>query len=94
MQIHGNYMNPNAASLYTAAATEKAAAAQRAAEVRKKLISSGSMIEGEAEAEEVSMIGQEKEKHSHQRRQRRPRSSGNKKSVDDEQSEKPMSIWG
>ena len=38
MHIHGNSMNINAASLYSSAQNEKTAAAQRAAEVRKKLL--------------------------------------------------------
>jgi len=38
MHIHGNSMNINAASLYSAAQAEHAAAAQRAAETRKKLL--------------------------------------------------------
>ena len=38
MHIHGNAMNVNAANLYSAAQGERAAAAERAAEVRKRLL--------------------------------------------------------
>jgi hypothetical protein len=95
MHIHGNHMNPNLASLYSAAAAEKAAAAQRAAEVRKKLIRSASKLEGELDTEEVSCVDQPEDEDSRQRRQKRPRSSKSKKSAaDDEPSEEPMSMWG
>jgi len=46
MHIHGNSMSTNAASFYSAAQNEKTAAAQRAADVRKKLHKGASEIEG------------------------------------------------
>ncbi len=58
MHIHGNSMTVNAANFYSATQEEKAAAAQRAASVRKKLIRSASEIEGAASPEETLMIGQ------------------------------------
>jgi hypothetical protein len=51
-------MNVNAANFYSAAEGEKAAAAQRAADVRKKLLKSASEIEGSATPEETLLIGQ------------------------------------
>ena len=57
MHIHGNSMTINAASFYSTAQQEKAAA-QRAANVRKKLIKSASEIEGSATPEETLLIGQ------------------------------------
>jgi len=57
MHIHGNSMTVNAANFYSATQEEKAAAAQRAASVRKKLIKSASDIEGAATPEETLMIG-------------------------------------
>jgi len=48
----------NAANFYGAAQGERAAAAQRAAEVRKRLLKSGSEIEGAATPEESLLIGQ------------------------------------
>jgi len=56
MHIHGNQMNLNSASLYSAAGAEKAAAAQRSAEVRKKLLRSAA-IEGTTDPEEALLIG-------------------------------------
>jgi hypothetical protein len=51
-------MTVNAANFYSATQEEKAAAAQRAASVRKKLIRSASEIEGTASPEETLLIGQ------------------------------------
>jgi hypothetical protein len=58
MHIHGNSMTVNAANFYSATQEERAAAAQRAAGVRKKLIRSASEIEGAATPEETLMISQ------------------------------------
>ncbi len=58
MHIHGNSMAVNAANFYSATQEERAAAAQRAANVRKKLIRSASEIEGAASPEETLLIGQ------------------------------------
>ena len=57
MHIHGNSMSVNVASLYSAAQGERAAASQRAAEVRKKLLKSASGIEGDSSPEETLLIG-------------------------------------
>jgi hypothetical protein len=57
MHIHGSQMNPNAVNPYSAAA-EKAVAAQRAADVRKKLMKSATDIEGVSSPEEAFMVGQ------------------------------------
>jgi hypothetical protein len=51
-------MTVNAANFYSATQEEKAAAAQRAASVRKKLIRSASELEGAASPEETLLIGQ------------------------------------
>lgn len=56
MHIHGNQMILNAVNPYSAAA-EKAAAAQRAADVRKKLVKSAVDIEGAANPDEAFMLG-------------------------------------
>jgi hypothetical protein len=58
MHIHATQMNMNSACLYSAAGAEKAAAAQRAADVRKKLMKSASDIEGASSPEEAFMISQ------------------------------------
>jgi hypothetical protein len=57
MHIHGNLMQSNAANLYSAAAAEKAVAAQRAADVRKKLMKGGLDIDGELNPEAGFMVG-------------------------------------
>ena len=56
MHIHGNQMNFNSISPYSAA--EKAGAAQKAADVRKKLAKGAAAIEGASTPEEAFMIGQ------------------------------------
>jgi hypothetical protein len=55
MHIHASQMNINAINPYSAAA-EKAVAAQRAADVRKKLMKSAQEIEGELTPEVGLMI--------------------------------------
>ena len=92
MHIHGSHMPPDA-GLYAAAAAEKAAAAQRASEVRKKLIRSASKLEGEANARQVSMVGQEAEEDSGQRQARKQRLAPKKKQTGDEDSAEPISMW-
>ncbi len=58
MHIHGSSMAVNAASFYSAAQNEKAAAAERAGEVRKRLLKGASETAGSATPEETLMIGQ------------------------------------
>jgi hypothetical protein len=58
MHIHGNSMAAIAADIYSSAQAERAAAAQRAAEVRKKQLKGASEIEGAATPEETLLIGQ------------------------------------
>lgn len=58
MNIHGNSMSINAANFYSAGQNEKAAAAQRATDVRKKLLKGASEIEGASTPEESLLIGQ------------------------------------
>ncbi len=53
MHVHGNFMNSNAASIYSAAAAEKAATAQRAADVRRKLMESTPNIVGDLNSEDI-----------------------------------------
>lgn len=66
MHIHGNPMAAGAANLYSAAQAERAAAAQRAAEVRKKLLKSSSEIDGSSTPEESFLIGQWLDPHRSQ----------------------------
>jgi hypothetical protein len=57
MHIHGNSMNVNAANSYSVANSEKAAAAQRAADVRKRLLKSAAGLDGTESAEAATLIG-------------------------------------
>jgi hypothetical protein len=59
-------MAVNAANFYSATQEERAAAAQRAANVRKKLIRSASDLEGMASPEETLLIGQWVNSQQHQ----------------------------
>jgi hypothetical protein len=54
MHIHSMGVNP--ANFYAASEGERAANAQKAAEVRKKLLKSGAQIDGAASPEETLMI--------------------------------------
>jgi len=57
MHIHGNSMNMNAANSYSVAGAEKAAVAERAAAVRKKLLKGAASVDEVASPEESLMIG-------------------------------------
>jgi hypothetical protein len=57
MHIHGNSMSVQAANFYAASQGERTAAAQRAAEVRKKLLKSATTLDGSASPEETVLIG-------------------------------------
>jgi hypothetical protein len=57
MHIHGSQMNVNAANLYSVGNGEKSAAAQRAADVRKKLLKSAQSVENSVDPEENLLIG-------------------------------------
>ncbi len=96
MRVHGTHLNPIAANLYAAVEAKKAAAKQ-AAEVRKKLLSSASQIEGEAAIQPVSTPDEEKEKDSDQgpenpQTQKKNDLPGN--AGEDDQSGDPISLWG
>jgi hypothetical protein len=58
MHIHGSGMSPHVAGLYSAAGAEKAAAEQRAAEIRKKLMTSAQQAGAASFPEEAFLIGQ------------------------------------
>jgi len=57
MHVHGSHMNLNSANLYSAAGAEKAAAASRAAETRKKLLKSAGDLEGVSDLGEGALFG-------------------------------------
>lgn len=56
MHIHGNMMNVQGGNFYAAGLQDRAAAAARAAEVRKRLLKSAQGLGGETTAEET-LIG-------------------------------------
>jgi hypothetical protein len=56
MHIHASQINMNPVNPYSAAA-EKAIAAQRAANIRKKLMKSTANLKGASSADEAFMIG-------------------------------------
>jgi hypothetical protein len=56
MHIHGNQMNFNATNPYSAAA-ERAVTAQKAADLRKKLMTSGGDMEGVSSSDELFIVG-------------------------------------
>jgi hypothetical protein len=56
MHIHGHPMSVNPADFYAAGQGERAAIAQKAAEVRKKLLKSAAQIDGAATPEETLLI--------------------------------------
>jgi hypothetical protein len=58
MHFHGNSMNLNTASFYAVSQSEKAEAARRATNVRKKLLKGAAEIEGSATPEETLLIDQ------------------------------------
>ncbi|MGA2888135.1 MAG: hypothetical protein ABSE51_08795 [Terracidiphilus sp.] len=58
MHIHGNSTAVNTANYYSVTQEEKAAAKQRAADVRKKLTKGASEIENASSPDEAFMIGQ------------------------------------
>jgi hypothetical protein len=92
MHIHGNPINTNMANLHSAAA-DKAAAAQRASETRKKLMKSPVKIEGELDSEASFMIGQWSEEGSRQRQSENHDHIPNKTQITEEQTDTPVSIW-
>jgi hypothetical protein len=57
MHIHGNSMNVNAVSFYSSGNRERAAAAERTAAVRKRLLNAADAVDAPT-SEESLMIGQ------------------------------------
>ena len=93
MRVHGSHLTPDA-GLYAAAAAERANAAQRAAEVRKKLTHGASKLQDETNSSQVSSIGQGMEEDSGRRQDnRQPSATGKKKTSDEKQSAEPISMW-
>ncbi|MGA2250606.1 hypothetical protein [Terracidiphilus sp.] len=66
MHIHGASMNHSAAHLNSMAGAEKAAEAQRAAELRKKLLKASAQTEGLPDSDENLLMGHWLDSHSGQ----------------------------
>jgi hypothetical protein len=108
MHIHGTHLNPNALNLYSAVAAEKAAAAKQAAEVRKKLLSSASKIEGEADTDDIPLIeeateddfppnddqAQDEDRDQEEHSPSQKGASNNEDAPEDDDSGDPISVWG
>jgi len=93
MHIHGNPMAAGPAGVHSAASAEKAAAAQRALETRRKLMKSASEIDGELNSEGLFMIGRGSEESSGRHEQPQPRPSRQAEVNQEEQSTPPVSFW-
>lgn len=95
MHVHGSAMQGNPASLHPAAAAEKAAASQRSADVRKKLMNSGAALDEELNPDAGLMVQSWTQKDSqHQEGQGRRRSHvESPASGDGDQVNSPASFW-
>jgi len=98
MHIHSHPTNFNSVDLYSSKAAEKAASAQRAADVRRKLIKRGMEIEDEVNSFEGLMIGRSAEGGSRQHRgqdkkQDHADSAQRLQHVDDGPADEPLSFW-
>jgi hypothetical protein len=58
MHIHGANTNSSAINLHSSGNDMRAVAAQRAAEVRKRLLKNGQSVESELSPDQVSMVRQ------------------------------------
>lgn len=106
MHVHGTHLDPNALNLYSA--VEKSAAAKRAAEVRKQLMSSTGEIEDELDTAIILQIDKEAEQGSRQPPQdpeaekeattdskaSDPRNDATEDAGAEELPDDPMSLWG
>ena len=90
MHVNKAQLDPNATNLYSAVSAERAAANRRAAEVRKKLLSSTAEIEDELDTGKVSAIP----KDSDQNQRQSSDQQDSKETEDAPYTDDPMSIWG
>lgn len=98
MHVHNHPTNFNAVSLSSPRAAEKAASAQQAIDVRRKLMEGGLDIEGEINPFESFMIGNEPESGSQQRHRQNQKSTHantvkKPQLADKEQVDQPLSFW-
>jgi len=91
MHVHNHPTNFNAADLYSSKASEKAASAQRAADVRRKLMKGG--LDSEVDPFE-SYLDQGQESGSRQRQgQNHANTTEKLQLADEEQADLPLSFW-
>lgn len=98
MHVHSHPTNFNAMDLSSTRAAEKAASAQRAAEVRNQLLQGGLEVEDEINPFESFMVGREWEGSSRQqqgqsRRQASTHAARQLQSDEQEPVEEPLSFW-
>ena len=93
MHIHHNPVTPGNDGIHSAAAAEKAAAAQCATEARGKLLKSAAHIDGTLNAGEHFMVSRWSEDQPGQgeRQQQRPRADA--ETTEEESGVKPISVW-
>ncbi|GGG81126.1 hypothetical protein [Edaphobacter dinghuensis] len=96
MHIHGHPMTFNAVDLSSTRAAEKAASAQRAADVRGQLLRSGLDTEGEVNSFESFMVDKEWERGSRQQpsqNRRREPANGRQPQPTEQEADEPLSFW-
>lgn len=96
MHIHSHPTNFNAVDLSSTRAAEKAASAQRAADVRSQLQRGGLDVESEMNPFESFMVGREQQGSSRQQQNQRrdpSHAAGLSRSAEDGQADEPLSFW-
>jgi hypothetical protein len=94
MHVHNHPTNFNAADLYSSKESEKAASAQRAADVRRKLMKGG--LDSEVDPFKSYLPDQGPESGSRQRQgqnQNHANTTGRLQLADEEQADQPLSFW-
>lgn len=99
MHIHASSMNFNGANLHNAAAADKAASAQRASDVRKKLLKSGMDMDAGLDPEASFLIGRWPEGDSRQGQgqnqgQRRTSTPVKTQLTNEQQTDAHITVWG
>lgn len=99
MHIHGNPISHNVANLHPAGAAEKAAATQRAADIRKKLLNAKAPITEDSDSDAVLMVARWSEGDSedggppeHADPQPESSGAGHAASLEDP-GDRPVSFW-
>jgi len=93
MHIHQNPMTTGNTGIHSAGAAEKAAAAQRAAETRRKLLKSAAHVDGTLDAGQLFMIGKWSEESAGGREKQSPPRQRNNQPDSEASDAKPISVW-